>query len=181
MFTLIQVNAAAPPNSPLKQAAGDYWGDVLKAAERVVKSICRRKLELNAAVSDKGYTLEVDDGNGGTGYVYYLAEPTGSAIAYASFTTLKLNDDTVATADVTIEAGRLVFLSGGEVELVYPGGFMRDTAEAVPCLRRAVIMVMHTLHESDQNKVAADYATVREMLAPYVRVLGDAPYAERPE
>ena len=181
MFTITEIDAAKPPNSPI--STGDYWNDILKLAERKVKDICRRELE-SSTYTEKGQTVEVENDEG-THYVYYLKEPTGSKIAYASFITLTLDETTVVEADLVIEADRIVFGGAGEVDVAYPGGFMRETTTAVPALRQAVIEVMHILHAQGQQ-FGADtrsgggvsvtirqdddiYNHVRVMLAAYVR------------
>jgi hypothetical protein len=180
MFTLIQVNAAAPANSPFKVAAGAYAEGILLMAERKVKSICRRALE-TASYSDVGYTLACENPDGATVYAYYLREPTGTAIAFASLTAFTLNDDTVATADVTREATRLIFNSPGEVKVTYPGGYCRDTTGAAVVLLQAVIGTMHAIHKAMQESVKADYSTIEELLDPYTASLMSGGYAEGPE
>jgi hypothetical protein len=180
MFTLAEINAAAPPNSPVKQASGAYWLSVLYAAERKVKDICRRALE-SASYSDVGYTLPVENTDGSYAYVYYLREPTGSVIAFADLTAFTLNDDTVLTADVTRETTRLVFNSPGEVKVTYPGGYMHDTAAggAKDVLLGAVIAAMHVIHRRNQGETA-DFEGIVDTLRPYTACLYEPPYAEGP-
>ena len=177
MFTLTEIQAAKPPNSPIGD--GQYWSDTLKAAESVVKTICRRALE-STTYTDKGLTLEVLNDDGTRSNVWYIKEPKGSAFTYAQFTTIKMDDSTVAEADVTIEPRRLVFEGAGEVELTYAGGYMADTTAAKLILRQAVIAVMHLLHAAMQGGTAPDYSAVRQMLGDYTASYAPT-YAELPE
>jgi len=178
MFTLAEVNAAAPPSSPIPDS-GDYWTGILKLAERKVKSICRRALD-SATYTDTGYTLPVENPDGSMVYVWHLREPTGTALAFSAFTTLKLDDATVDEADVTIEAGRLIFSGPGEVEATYPGGYMRDEIIKAELLQ-AVIATMHAIHLGLQKAETPDFAQVEDMLAPFKALLVGGGYAKEPD
>jgi hypothetical protein len=178
LFTIGEIVAAKRPDSPIGTSA--YWDDLRAAAEEIVKCITRRDLA-SATYTDKGRLVEVRV-DGVTRWAWFLKEPTGSAIAFASFTTLTLDDTTVATADVLIEKNRLIFESDGEIVAAYPGGWMRNSiAQAV--IRQAIIEVMHILHArgtaagytgvaqgggmSTLSAHEGVYAQVRQMLAPY--------------
>ncbi|MBM3313178.1 hypothetical protein FJY70_01135 [candidate division WOR-3 bacterium] len=192
MFTLTQIIAAKPDNSPI--STGDYWADLHVVAEEKVKQLCRRKLE-SANYTDRGLTTTIET-DAGTRYVWYLREPTGSVIAYASFTTLTIDDAAVTEGDVVIEADRLVFESGGEVVAAYPGGWLAN-ATATKVLRQAVIAAMHILHQQLQNPAAtsgsgpaggydvlsgeAAWAGLREILAPYTALELGRVYANEPD
>lgn len=162
MFTLTEVLAAKPPNSPI--GTGTYWQDVLAAAERKVKALCRRKLEADI-YTDRGRLTPVYGDT--VQYVWYLREPTGVALDFDDFDLLTLNDAVVAEDDVRIEPDRLVFAVGGDLLAIYPGGWLRnDTAKQE--LRRAVIATMHLLHNADQTGRAQDWTDVRDMLRPFM-------------
>lgn len=184
LFTITEVISAKRPDSPITY--GVYWDDLRAAAEGVVKSITRREL-LSANYTDKGDLVPVKM-ECGTRYAWYLNEPTGSTLDFDSFTTLTLDETTVAEDDVLIESNRLLFLGGGEIVATYPGGWLRDaTAEAV--IRQAVIEVMHILHArgsaagftgvaqgGGQSTLSTDpFSQVRQMLSPYTAALR-APY-----
>lgn len=185
LFTITDIADAKRPDSPIE--TGKYWQDLLTLAENVARGITRRKLAVDD-YDERGKTIEREDGklteSGGTTYTYWLAEPTGTALAFSDFTTLTLDDDAVAEADVTIYADRLEFESPGVVRAVYPGGYMRDaTAEVV--IRQAVIEIMHVLHAKGTaagvSSIARSggvaslannpYEQAETMLAPYTRVL----------
>lgn len=181
MFTLAEINAAKPPNSPI--STGAYWQSILYAAERKVKDITRRELE-SASYSDVGHTTPVENDDGSIAYAWYLREPTGTALAFSALTRFTLDDSTVATADVTIEKARLIFGGDGEVKVTYAGGYMRDTATggAQDVLLGAVIITMHAIHKADQVGTAPDYSLAADVLAPYTagQFTGGG-YAEVPE
>lgn len=178
MFTITEIIEAMPPNLPI--STSQYWQDVLQAAERYVKGLTGRRLEADI-YTDYGWTIaQVFPDR--IRYVYYLAEPTGEAIPYASFTTLKLNDETVAESDVIIEPERLIFKTPGRVDLTYPGGYMRnETAKAQ--IRQAVIYAMMLIHNRGQmggldtiplggiTARADDNAEtiLRRMVSPFIR------------
>jgi hypothetical protein len=170
MFTLADVLAAIPANSPI--IAGDYWDGVLAQAERKVKTFTGRALE-SASYTDTGHT--VPDAVDSAKHVWYLREPTGAALAFSTFSgTLKLNDTAVAEADVTIEAKRLVFATAGDVEVTYSGGYMAGTAAVKAELLQAIIVTMHEIHRAGQEGLKPDFGYVAELLAPYTSYGYDA-------
>lgn len=162
MFTLDEILAVQPANSPIGDGA--YWLSVLAMAERRVKSICGRELE-SASYTDAGYLLPSESANGKV-YVWYLREPTGTAIDFANLTDFTLDDATVDSDDVTIEAARLIFNGGGHVQVTYPGGYLRST-EATAVIKQAVVRVMHEIHRTMQEGGQPDFQGVKEDLAPY--------------
>jgi hypothetical protein len=183
MFTITDIADAKRPDSPI--GIGKYWQDLLTLAEQVARNITGRNLAAED-YDERGLTVEREGGklteSGGTTYTYWLAEPTGAALAFSDFTTLTLNDDAVTAADVTIYADRLEFTSPGIVHAVYPGGWMRNaTVEVV--IRQAVIEIMHVLHTKGTAAgvssiarsggvagLASDpYEQARTMLSPYTR------------
>jgi len=177
MFTITEVNAAKPPNSPI--GTGTYWDGILLAAEQKVKDICRRQLE-SASYTDIGYTIPVDNDNT-RAYVWYLSEPTGTALEFSALSAFTLDDDTVDSTDVTIEVNRLVFNSAGEVKVTYAGGYMAN-ATAKTVLKQAVIATMHALHKALQDGGKPDLSAVIDLLQPYTAaVLMTTGYVERPD
>jgi hypothetical protein len=177
LYEMADVLAAKPPNSPIVQS--DYWDGMLRIAESKVKAICRRKLQQDNYM-DKGYTLSAENPDGEMVYVWYLREPTGTALAFTNLTAFTLNDDTVDSGDVTIEVGRLIFNSPGEVKVTYPGGYLTDTTHKAIILQ-VVIAAMHEAHRASQAAVAPNFSLIEDMLGPYRATLMGNGYAEGPD
>lgn len=188
LFTITDIIDAKPPDSQI--TAGAYWDDIRTVAERIVRDICGRELT-SATYTDKGELLE-EVLDSGTRYVWYLKEPTGSAIAYSSFSAITIGGTTVATTAVLREADRLIFDSSGELVVTYPGGWMRNlTAKAI--IKQAVIEVMHILNAGGIaagftgvaqgggiSTLSSDpYRQVRAMLSRYTATKGPT-YAASP-
>jgi len=161
MFTLDEVLAAKPTNSPI--SAGDYWAGILRLAEVKVKGMTGRALE-PASYTDAGHTTP--DAIDSTKYVWYLREPTGTALAFSVLSAFTLGGETVAEADVTIGIKRLIFTTAGDVAVTYPGGYMRDTTVKAVLLQ-IVIDTMHTIHRGMQEGTVPDLARIRDGLMPY--------------
>ena len=185
MFTIAEVNAAQPPNSPIGSSA--YWQGILKASEQQVKLLCGRQLESDD-YSDVGYTVKQTNSDNTKVHVYYLNEPTGTLLTFAALTAFTLNDTTVAEAEVVIEVKRLVFNTPGEVKVTYAGGYLADTTHKAVLLQ-AVIASMHALHAYLQGGgsrggfggryYGPDLSAIESMLLPYtVIMIGE--YTEGP-
>ena len=181
LITLTRAAEIARPGSPI--GAGSYWQRILDAASAKVRQLAGRQLSA-ASYAESGSTMPVESLDGRRAYVYYLREPTGTALTFGDFTTLKLNGVAQTAADVRIEADRIVFNAAGRVEVAYPGGWMRD-ATATAALEGAVVDVMEILHqrggyaglsgsqgESLQPEDDA-YRAVIDALSPYARAVLD--------
>jgi len=180
-----------PPGHPV--TSNTYWTSKLNAAEGYVIGWTGRQL-VSASYTDVGHTIKVKPDSGSTQHIFYLSEPKGSAFTFAQLSSFTLNDVTVVTADVRVEADRLVFDGPGEVLVTYTGGYLAD-ATAKSIILGAVAEVMLILHRFTGGGNAASseggaggsvsyrsldsaLAQVREILTPYCRNLTQLPFEE---